>query len=164
MSRSGVEIRAAGPDDARALAALWLESAAAHVALDPLFYVVPDLEAAMRRAERTLLDEATVVLLAVLDTRIVAACELRRLPRPTPGGMVRDIAAVDVGIVVSADHRRQGIGRALMEAAEARAVDDGFELMTLNARSDNAEAIGLYGSLGYEDVGVVMSRWIRSDG
>jgi len=160
VSEPGLEIRDGGPDDARALAALWIESADVHVGLDPRYYAVPDVDAAIRRAEHLLVDPDVVVLLAVLDARIVGACELRRLPAPAPGSMVREVAAADIGIVVGADHRRHGIGRALMRAAEDRAATEGFELIALNARSDNEAAIGLYRSLGYEQVGVVMSRWI----
>ena len=160
MSEADLETRPATPDDARALAALWIESAEAHVELDPRFYVVPETEAAIRRAQRVLADPSCVVLLAISEARIVGACQLRRLPPPGAGGMVRDLVAMDVGIVVSAEHRGRGIARSLMAEAESHAAREGVELMTLNARRDNAAAIGLYRAAGYEEVGVVMSRWI----
>jgi ribosomal protein S18 acetylase RimI-like enzyme len=74
--------------------------------------------------------------------------------------MLRERPAADISIAVSVTHRGQGIGRALMEAAEDRAARDGTELLTLNALTANEPAIGLYRSLGYEVSGVLMHRWI----
>ncbi|MDT8913991.1 GNAT family N-acetyltransferase [Amycolatopsis sp. PS_44_ISF1] len=49
--------------------------------------------------------------------------------------------------------RNQGIGRALVEAAEQRLVGDGHERGALAVRTDNQRAARLYRRLGYRDWG-----------
>jgi ribosomal protein S18 acetylase RimI-like enzyme len=160
MSAAGVEIREAVDSDARAVAALYRESAEAHVALSGRFYVVPGEAEALDRARLQLADPNRTVLVAIADHMVVGAADLTPLPPPAAGSMVAAVRAIDVGVVVSASHRGRGIGRALMEAAELRAAGDGVELLTLSARVDNEAAIGLYRSLGYEVSGVLMHKWI----
>ena len=160
MIPADVEIRVAVDSDARAVAALYRESAEAHLALAPDFYAVPDPADALDRAQRRLADRSRTTLVAVADHLVVGMADLVPLPPPEPGGMVAPTQTVEVGLVVTASHRGRGIGRALMDAAETRAQRDGAELLTLSARSDNDAAIGLYRSLGYDASGVLMHRWI----
>ncbi|MYM56122.1 GNAT family N-acetyltransferase [Thalassovita mangrovi] len=57
-------------------------------------------------------------------------------------------------LLVHPDHRRKGIAKRLMRAAEQAAVDAGKSLLTLDTRSgDSAEP--LYASLGFETAGVI---------
>jgi ribosomal-protein-alanine N-acetyltransferase len=51
-------------------------------------------------------------------------------------------------------YRRQGLGRRLMEIAENHARQVGGESLTLEVRTTNEPAIGLYQALGYEPAGV----------
>jgi ribosomal-protein-alanine acetyltransferase len=57
-------------------------------------------------------------------------------------------------IAVDPAARGQGVGRALMAAAEQRALDEGGSAMRLEVRPDNAPAIALYKSLGYREFAV----------
>jgi ribosomal-protein-alanine N-acetyltransferase len=50
--------------------------------------------------------------------------------------------------------RRRGIGRALMEAAEAEGRRRGCRISTLEVRRSNAPAIALYRTMGYRQVGI----------
>jgi ribosomal-protein-alanine N-acetyltransferase len=50
--------------------------------------------------------------------------------------------------------RRRGIGRVLMEAAEAEGRRRGARLSTLEVRRSNGAAIALYAAMGYRQVGV----------
>ena len=54
-----------------------------------------------------------------------------------------------LGIAVSSQHRRQGIGRALLEAAERWAKERGAEGVRLNSGEERAEAHEFYKSMGY---------------
>ncbi len=62
-----------------------------------------------------------------------------------PGGAEADI--LTVGVI--AQHRGQGIARELMAGITKWAIAQGSIAMMLEVKTDNAEAIGLYESLGY---------------
>jgi len=56
-------------------------------------------------------------------------------------------------IAVSPDHRGQGVGRALLEAAIGEATARGIAAMYLEVRDSNQRARELYASRGFEEVG-----------
>jgi GNAT superfamily N-acetyltransferase len=58
--------------------------------------------------------------------------------------------------------RGQGLGRRLMEAAEAWACDRGIRHITLNVAARNAPARGLYDSMGYEAESIRMSKGLSA--
>lgn len=66
---------------------------------------------------------------------------------------VRDEAFVN-NICVSEKARRQGAGRMLLQRAEQSAMGDGASFLSLEVRSQNDPAIGLYESEGFEVEGV----------
>jgi ribosomal-protein-alanine N-acetyltransferase len=51
-------------------------------------------------------------------------------------------------------YRRNGLGRRLMALAEAHVAEMNGESLTLEVRDTNTEAIAMYGTLGYERVGI----------
>ena len=51
-------------------------------------------------------------------------------------------------------HRRQGIGKKLMEALAQAAEQRKLSLLTLEVRAGNKEAIGLYQAYGFQAVGI----------
>ena len=55
---------------------------------------------------------------------------------------------------VAADHRRRGVARALVAAAEAEARARGFRRLRVGFAVDNEPAQGLYRSAGFADVGL----------
>lgn len=61
-------------------------------------------------------------------------------------------------IYVDPAHRRQGIGRALMQYAEAWAKDRGYTQVGLQVFTDNQPAIDLYQKLGYRATSISMIR------
>jgi ribosomal protein S18 acetylase RimI-like enzyme len=66
---------------------------------------------------------------------------------------VRHIGHV-VGMMVCADARGHGVGRALLDACIARAREtDGLELLTLSVTSSNVAAVRLYERAGFERYG-----------
>lgn len=57
-------------------------------------------------------------------------------------------------IAVFESARREGVGRALLEALTAAAREKGLRFLTLEARESNGAAIALYAEGGFERVGV----------
>jgi len=68
-----------------------------------------------------------------------------------------------LGMGVDAAYRRRGIGRRLIDAAIAKAHARGVTRIQLEVRADNAAAIALYRTTGFE-VEAVKPRAMRFDG
>jgi len=66
-------------------------------------------------------------------------------------------------VLVHRSARRRGIGRALMDAAEARALADGRWLLVLDTEAGSA-ADAFYRSLGWHELGTMPNHAYRSDG
>ena len=91
----------------------------------------------------------TLVLLAVLDGRSVgvAVCFFGFSTfRARPLLNIHDLAVLP-------EYRGQGIGRLLLRAAEKRAQQRGCCKLTLEVRTDNGRARGLYERFGFEASG-----------
>ena len=87
--------------------------------------------------------------------RIVGTVQLQCAPKANAGHRA-EIAK----LMVHADARRQGLGRRLMEAAEAKARRLGRTLLVLDTREGDPSN-GLYAALGYVEVGRI-PRYARS--
>ena len=59
-----------------------------------------------------------------------------------------------INVAVHPDARRRGVGRTLMEAAEAYAKERGIVFLSLEVRESNIAARSLYSSLGWEEQGI----------
>lgn len=92
--------------------------------------------------------ERGAVWLAERDGAPVGWCEASR----PQAERLEHVALVTVA--VAARHRRQGVGRALLQALEAWALGLRLRKLTLNVRGGNAPAIALYRGLGYVVEGV----------
>jgi len=57
-------------------------------------------------------------------------------------------------LAVAPHARGQGLGRALLNAAIARAVDQGADVLFLEVGADNPHALALYAGLGFTKVGM----------
>ena len=64
---------------------------------------------------------------------------------PSEHGYVSDL-------VVSAEHRGHGIGRALLRAAEARARQAGVDTLRVSVKARNTSALSLYSAEGFESL------------
>lgn len=58
-----------------------------------------------------------------------------------------------MNLAVDPDHRRQGIGEALLGALEQRLAENGIAQLSLEVRPSNMAAVTLYESHGYQVVG-----------
>ena len=74
---------------------------------------------------------------------IVARLSVARDPHPA------SFHVADLGMMVAASHRRQGIGRALLEQAAAWARTSGVTKLELHVFPHNAPALALYESFGF---------------
>lgn len=98
------------------------------------------------------------VLVAELDGHIVGRLSIGRDSHPASEHVA------DVGVMVADGYRRQGIGRALMESAEAWAKSVGVRKIELHVFPHNESALALYERLGYRQVGVRHGHFRRSAG
>ena len=70
----------------------------------------------------------------------------------------------DLGLMVSASYRRQGIGRALLEAAVGWAREAGVTKLELHVFPWNEPGIRLYEQFGFEREGYRKQHYRRGDG
>ena len=107
------------------------------------------------RALRRIRDAAIIV--AEDDGAIVGRLSIARDPHPASGHVA------DLGLLVAYDHRRRGIGRALMEAAEAWAQSVGVTKLELHVFPHNVPARMFYERLGYREEGFRRGHYRRRD-
>lgn len=156
-----VEIREFTSDDAESAARLYLQSAEHHKELDPDFYRVPDLKAVVahyKELAKRIETEPLMSYVAESDETVVGLVEARISDLPSPNSMLRPRRIASVDIVVDADQRRQGIGRALMQRAETWARDQGATSLMLDMLRTNKPAVAFYAALGYEDHGALLLK------
>lgn len=87
-----------------------------------------------------------VLFVAKDGDRIIGDASLSRLPR-------RMNHRGDFGIGVLREYWNQGVGSRLMDAVLRFAKENGFEIVELQVRSDNAPAIHLYEKFGFQKMG-----------
>jgi len=127
-------IAAAGPADAEAVVALWRACGLTRPWNDPA------------RDFKSAIEGPASAILLLRDGDAIAAGVMAGFDGHR--GWVYYVA-------VAPDRRRQGLGRAMMEAAEAWLRERGAPKIQLMVREDNAAALGFYESLGLERQKVV---------
>lgn len=93
-------------------------------------------------------DPHETLLVAEFAGRIVGTLQLSVIPNLTFQGRRR--AQVE-GVRIAADRRGEGIGRRLIEAAEARARASGCHLLQLTTNRQRPQALRFYERLGFVD-------------
>lgn len=86
-----------------------------------------------------------VMLVAKADGRIIGSASLNRLPR-------RMRHRGEIGLTVRKAYWNQGVGSALLQRLIFFARENGFDMLELQVRSDNAAAIHLYEKYGFEKI------------
>jgi RimJ/RimL family protein N-acetyltransferase len=148
-------IRRARPKDAGPLVAL-----AEDVASEPQGWLITDGAWRTATDERRYLralkryNDAAVFVAEGADG-IVGRLSLGRDPHPAS----RHVA--DLGLMVAADQRRQGIGRALLDQAVAWADEVGVRKLELHVFPHNEAAIALYESFGFRREGYRKGHYRR---
>jgi RimJ/RimL family protein N-acetyltransferase len=95
------------------------------------------------------------VFVAESDGRVVGRLSLARDPHPASAHVA------DLGLMVAAAHRRQGIGRALIDKAFEWARASGVRKLELHVFPHNTPALALYERLGFEREGVRKGHYTR---
>ena len=107
----------------------------------------PDPEVAARAWAVMLARDGLTVFVAEDDTTLVATCTLVVVPNLTRNA--RPYALIE-NVVTDTGHRTQGLGRAVIEAALARAWADGCYKAMLMTGSKRPETLRFYVGLGFE--------------
>ena len=97
------------------------------------------------------------VFVAVDGDRIVARLSVARDPHPASAHVA------DLGLIVSARHRRRGIGRQLLDTAVAWSRAAGVRKLELHVFPWNAPAIRLYETYGFVHEGHRRAHYRRDD-
>ena len=95
-------------------------------------------------------DAAVAEGAAETNGRVVGFLELD-FRKYAPGCRSSPVAFIE-GWHVEAAHQRKGIGRALIEAAEARATAMGHAEIASDSELDNADGIAAHRALGFEEI------------
>jgi putative acetyltransferase len=151
------EVRRAAPGDAAELVEL-----ARVVGAEPEGWLITDGDWRTASEERRYLRAVrrhphAAVFVAETAEGLVGRLSIARDAHPASGHVA------DLGLMVARGYRRQGIGRALMQAAEAWAREVGIRKVELHVFPYNAAAIALYETLGYEREGLRKGHYRRGN-
>lgn len=151
-------VRPAAPKDAAALVEL-----ARAVGAEDAGWLIADGEWRSAGEERRYLRAVrrhphAAVFVAEAPEGVVGRLSVARDPHPASDHVA------DLGVMVAESHRRQGIGRALMLAAEEWAREVGVRKLELHVFPHNAPALALYEGLGFEREGLRRSHFRRGSG
>jgi ribosomal protein S18 acetylase RimI-like enzyme len=146
-----IRVRPAAMRDYPAMNALFEEIHRFHVEALPDYFRMPDGPIHPREAIVALLDDPLVALLvAEVEGEVAGLVDVRIRSAPDAPLLVPHTFAVIDTIVVGQSHQRDGVGRALMAAAEAWARGQGVSEMRLGVWEFNSGAMAFYTALGYQ--------------
>jgi RimJ/RimL family protein N-acetyltransferase len=147
-----VVVREATVEDAEGLALIM-----AAVAEEGMIGAEPpvDIEARARRFRETIEGEGPAAVWVLADDgRVVGHAAVHE----------RSPGVLYMGMVILAEARGRGGGRALLEAILEHALASGAHKVELEAWIDNARAIAFYASAGFEVEGLRRNHYRRRDG
>jgi RimJ/RimL family protein N-acetyltransferase len=155
--RAAITVRRAEPGDAPQLVGLALD-----VSSEPGRWLltsegwrsVADERRYLRGVRRSL--DAAVFVAVAAGGSVVGRLSLARDPHPA------SFHVADLGLMVAASHRRQGVGRALLEQAVVWAREVRVAKLELHVFPWNEGAIALYESFGFEREGYRVAQYDRA--
>jgi aminoglycoside 6'-N-acetyltransferase I len=116
-----------------------------------LLWPVHDLDELRIEMDEIMVDPLQPVFVAERPDGSLGGFLEASIHHDTYGTDTRPVGYIE-GWYVDADLRRQGVGGALMAAAEAWAVDQGFKEMASDCEIDNWVSLQAHLAHGYEDV------------
>jgi GNAT superfamily N-acetyltransferase len=147
VARNPVHVRDALPEDAEVLVAMWQRNTDAGTRL-----AEPSVDSAERSIGHLALDPGQRLLLAELDHQVVGVAHLMR----TPVSPLHEETTVRVGhMLVDCEHRRRGIGRALLAEAVAWADEKQSQHLLVVVSAAAREANRFLARLGLASVATV---------
>lgn len=164
-----VIIRTVRQADRESLVETWNDARSYYASLDPNFFQEPEpdypLDAdafatSLRRADD---DRSRFARVAEIDGRVVGFITAH-IDEPTANPqeqLMRDLGKLRAYVDVLVVHRscwRQGVGRALMEAAEGWARGRGAAVIKTDTNLQSPVSVSFYESLGYERQAVIFRK------
>jgi ribosomal protein S18 acetylase RimI-like enzyme len=154
-----LEVRKAIPEDIPALNALFQQVDNYHSDGMPDYFQPAQQPARSREYLQGLIKDQNVGLfVAQRDRQLAGFVHVEMRSSPAFAVFVQRLFAVVDNLGVQQDFRRQGIGKALMQAAEGWAQERGVETVELNVYAFNEIAMNFYKALGYEPLSHRMSK------
>jgi len=150
-------LRPARAADLPRLTELWIEIAAHHTSLDPLFTLRPGAEPEVERLMAGLFrDPDAAIFVWEGPDDLLGFCTVRIDRAPPILQETRRAEITDLG--VSAAARRRGIGRELVAAACSWARDRRISRLEVRVAARNREGQAFWRSLGFDDLMDVLHR------
>lgn len=155
-----VRVRAATPEDADAVAALWVALARDQRAYGSHLLAERNRAAIRESIAHHAVEGGLTVACDDGDDGIVGFVRYGvtegSLAESVVRGVVRDVYVVP-------NHRGAGIGSALLDAAEAALRDRGVDVIGLEAMAENDDAIRFYERRGYRRQRIEFEREVETD-
>lgn len=97
------------------------------------------------------------ILVAEIDRHVAGFCHMYARP-----ALEKPPEAILQSLVVDAEYREDGIGRALVDAVEMWARAEGYSSVSLSSQVDREDAHAFYANLGYEKVATssLLRKWL----
>ncbi len=137
--------------------ALWIALSEHHASVDPLFTLRPDAGAEIHHLlAATLRDPDSAIFVYERDGALLGFCTAR-IDRAPPIQIEVQRAEI-TDLMVSAQERRQGVGRALAERALVWVEERGVERCEVRVAGANTEGQRFWRSIGFGDLMDVLQR------
>jgi GNAT superfamily N-acetyltransferase len=147
VARNPVHVRDALPEDAEVLVAMWQRNTDVGARFSE-----PSVDSAERAIGHLALDPDQRLLLAELENQVVGVAHLVRVPLSP----IHEETTVRVGhMFVDAEHRRRGIGRALLAEAVAWADEKQSHHLMVNVSAAARDANRFLARLGLASIATV---------
>jgi len=163
-----VQIRPARPGDGEGMARVWLSAGAYYADLDPVHFQVPSTEGLTESFEDNITargSDADALRLVAEQDGLVAGWLTARIERPAASAAhqtVRELGWTRLfvdAVMVDQALWRQGIGTALLEAAESWGRDRGAAVVRLNTYPGSTVSVPFYEQhMGYQRRSILFQK------